>query len=668
MTQSNKDKDQSDIDQANNRYTTAKSYWSPFFAKAAEEKVFITGDQWRSDLRTQRESDGRPVVQLPRIQNFIRQLQSSIRQSKPNLIVSANDDATKDMADVVSDLIRTIQAKSNADTAYDAAGESAIATGFGVLRVYTDYPHYTSFDNDVFIESVYDPSTVLFDPASRDHLFEDADYVFLESVFSKDDYARRIGTSTKLSELAKLRGFSKASPMTTDDEHITIVEYYRKVYEKTTIYKYADIVTGETMITDMKIDDGRHVLVNSRTSSTCKILHSLFDGLEFHNTTEIPGQIIPVIPVLGEQTFINRVRQLKGVVRDSMDAQRIINYTASVQLEVTDLAPKVPWLVEESSIDGYENEWRDANSRNYSYLVYKGKNGVAPPQRMPVATDISSIASIKQSAQDDMQNIFGVFNAALGAESNEISGVAIQNRINQSNQSTYVYKDNLYRSIRQVGRVMTQMLPEYYNGRSMNLLSVDGSDKNVTINIDPLAQFEVSIKEGPTNESARQSLNRDLMSLVTAMPSAAPLVADYIIKNSDLPDTDKLVARLQTLLPQEVRAIEAQDVTNMSPQDMQAQMMKTAQEQQQLNAHAQELEMQNQQLQQELDALKADKSFDHQKLMVDSEIKNRQLQLDATKVELEFELQSQALRIQEKKMNLETVTGENLDAVKIPNL
>jgi len=277
------------VDQANDRYARAKSYWQPFFAKSAEEKAFLHGDQWRPDLRQMREADGRPVVQLPRIQNFIRQLQAQNRQSKPSIVVSANDSSSKEDADIVSGIIRKVEANSSADYAYDHASESAIQTGLGVLRVYTDYSYPTSFDQDIKVEAIYDSATVLFDPASHDHLFEDCEYVFIESIMSREDYARTIGKSTKLSDLSKIVGFTKASPMVIDEERITIVEYYRRVHSKKTLYKYTHIITGEDIVTDSKTDDPNLVLVNQRTTSDCKIEHSLFDGLELHNTTELPA-------------------------------------------------------------------------------------------------------------------------------------------------------------------------------------------------------------------------------------------------------------------------------------------------------------------------------------------------------------------------------------------
>jgi hypothetical protein len=655
-----------EIDIANDRYTQAKGYWAPYYARAAEELAFVGGEQWRSDLRNQRESDGRPVVQLPRIQNFIRQLLSQNRQSRPRLLVSASENSSKSNADIVNGIIRKVEAVSNADSAYDYASEYAVKTGLGFLRVYTDYRHWSSFEQDIYIESIYDPSIVLFDPAARGHLFEDADYVFIETTMSREDYATRIGSSTKLSELSKLVGFNKATPMGIDDDHIIVLEYIRKEYVNTRVYKYANISTGETRVVTEQIDDLNWVMVNERKTTNCVIKHSLFDGIEFHSTTTIPGSILPIIPVVGEQQFINRVRQLKGVIKDSMDVQRIMNYAASVQLETVDLAPKVPWLVEEGAIEGYENEWREANSRNYSYLVYKARNGVAPPARMPVDTNIGGITSIKQQADADMQAIFGIFDASLGNSSPDNSGVAIQTRVNQSSQSTYIYKDNLFKSIRQVGRIISDIIPYYYNGRTINVIQADGSDKTVTVEIPDTDVFEISIKEGPTNESARQSLNGDLMQIMTVMPQAAPLLADYIISNSDIPGTDKLVARLQTLLPPEVRQVEAAGA-NLDPEEMTAMMMRQQQEVLQINAHAAELEQQVIKLTQELDALKADVSLDAIKQQQDFEIKSKQLQLDATKLELDFQLQSQHIRLQTEKLELEA-SGVKTDQVHVAGL
>jgi hypothetical protein len=659
------DKLQQEIDEANTRYTQAKGYWTPYYARCAEELAFLS-EQWRSDLRNQRESEGRPVVQLPRIQNFIRQLLSQNRQSKPRLLVSASENSSKENADIVNGIIRKTEAVSNADSAYDYASEYAVKTGLGFIRVYTDYRHWSSFDQDVYIESIYDPSTVYFDPASRGHLFEDADYVFIETTMSREDYANRIGSSTKLTELAKLVGFNKATPMGVDSDHIIVLEYIRKVYKKSTVYKYANISTNEVRITTAPVDELNWVLVNQRTTSKCEIRHSLFDGIEFHSTTTFPGEILPVIPVIGEQQFINRVRQLKGVIKDSMDVQRIMNYAASVQLETVDLAPKVPWLVEEGAIEGYENEWREANSRNYSYLVYKARNGVQPPQRMPVDTNITGITSIKQQADADMQAIFGIFDASLGNASPDNSGVAIQTRVNQSSQSTYIYKDNLFKSIRQVGRIISDIIPTFYNGRTINIIQADGTDQTVTVNIPDTDVFEISIKEGPTNESARQSLNADLMQLVTAMPQAAPLLADYIIRNSDIPGTDRLVARLQTLLPVEVRQIESAG-ENMKPEELQALMMQQQQEAQQLNAHAAELEQTVAKLTQEIQALKSDNRLDAERQRQDYEIKSKQLQLDATKLELDFQLQSQNIRLQTAKLELEA-SGVKTDQIQPTNL
>lgn len=668
------DKIQEQIDTANSRYQKANSYWEPLFKRIAEEKRFLCGDQWDSQLKVLRETDGRPCVQVPRLSNFVRQLHSQIRQSEVEIDVNAENNGTKQQADIIKAIIKKIENQSSVENSYDQAGLDSIVGGWGVLRVYGEYKSKNTFDQDLFIESIYDPTTVFFDPNSTCPIFSDSKYAFIEAIMTKEEYAQKIGQKSKILDTSKLVGFStKLSPNIIDDEHISVLEYYYKEYKEDTIYKLQNVITGETAVSREAPDPSimEIVVIEKRKIEKCIIHHCLFDGVEFHNQTIIPGECIPLVPVVGETTFINRVRFIKGAVRDSLDTQRILNYTASTQLEMIDLAPKSPWLVTDDAIAGYEDSWQDANSRNYSYLVYNSRAS-APPQRMPAGVDVGPIAAIKAQAENDLQAVFGVYDASLGNASNEISGTAINARVNQSNKSTFVYKDNLHKAIKQIGKVLVEMIPHYYNGRVETLSITNGTDVRVPVEIDPNADFQVDVIEIKNTETQRQELNSELLKLAQAIPQVQPLIADYIVKNSDITGTEPLVARLSTLLPPEIRQMESQNIND--PRQLQSVLNQKAQEAQQLNATLQQLQMQLQQLQVENDKLKSDNSLEQQKLEQDRQkaqmeyqYKNKALQIDATKMKLDFDLSVQQQKLEEHKLMLEAV-GVNTDQLSTVSL
>lgn len=642
------------------RYLKAKADWADFYASAKDDMKFLLGDQWNESTRRDREMAGRPVLTLPRTSNFIRQIEAQLRQSQTSLQVSSKTNGSKEDADIIANIVRAIESQSTAKNVYSLAGQFAVRTGLGFMRVVSDYPHWTSFDQNLYIEEITDPSRVLFDPNARANLLQDAQYVFIESVMARSEFESTVA-SPSARERIKNHGFQKYSDLVVDDETTIVLEYFYKTSKSTTIYKYVNSLTQDVILTeDRNSVDNTYILVNSRKTNKVVIKHCLFDGVEFYNETEFPGQIIPVVPVFGEVCNVNGELIIKGAISDVKDAQRLLNYTASVEVEVVDAAPKAPWLIAEGSIDGYEEQWRKANTSNCAYLLYKNKNSNPPPSRAAFDTNISAIATIKSQAEADIQNIFGIFDTQLGANSQEVSGVAINARNAGAAKSTYVYRDNLNASIRQVGQILVDAIPTFYNGRTITTIKANGVDAEVEVNLNEMDGFQVQVVSGPSDDTQRETLTSQLLNLATILPTAAPLLADIIVSNSDLIGSETVVARLKTLLPPAIVQAESQEIDENMAKTM---LVQSAQQLDQLNASAQETEQQLQQCQQELQTLKADKSLDAQKMQMDYEVKMKQLQIDATKLQLDFEISAQNLKLQEEKLAYEATTGNQTDAI-----
>jgi len=77
------------------------------------------------------------------------------------------------------------------------------------------------------------------------------------------------------------------------------------------------------------------------------------------------------------------------MVADLMDPARMYNYWRTMETELLALAPKAPFIVAAGQLDGHP-EWKDANQKPYSALVYEpafveqpdgSKQVLPPPQR-----------------------------------------------------------------------------------------------------------------------------------------------------------------------------------------------------------------------------------------------------------------------------------------------
>jgi hypothetical protein len=87
------------------------------------------------------------------------------------------------------------------------------------------------------------------------------------------------------------------------------------------------------------------------------------------------------------------------------------------------------------------------------------------------------------NASDDIKAIVGIYDASLGARSNETSGVAINARDRQADTGTFHFIDNLSRAIRHAGRIMIDLIPQVYRvPRVVRIIGKDGKPQMAPVN------------------------------------------------------------------------------------------------------------------------------------------------------------------------------------------
>ena len=125
-----------------------------------------------------------------------------------------------------------------------------------------------------------------------------------------------------------------------------------------------------------------------------------------------PGKWIPIIEWVGNEVDLEGKVTRKGVIRDAKDPQRMYNYWATSETELVALAPKAPYIMEEGQVEGHEQKWKQANTKCYPYLLYKGTalsgKPAPPPQRNQPMGPSGALIAAKQGASEDMQAVTGI--------------------------------------------------------------------------------------------------------------------------------------------------------------------------------------------------------------------------------------------------------------------
>ena len=81
-------------------------------------------------------------------------------------------------------------------------------------------------------------------------------------------------------------------------------------------------------------------------------------------------------------------------------------------------------------------------------------------------------------ASDDIKATTGIFDASLGAQGNETSGIAIRQRQSQAGLANAHFIDNLNRAIRQCGIILCDLIPKIYDAADMLDLPWDGPESD----------------------------------------------------------------------------------------------------------------------------------------------------------------------------------------------
>ena len=600
IPQGNSDKDI--LERARSRFTACEEAEADIRKDAVDDIKFCSGDQWPEDVKTARVLDKRPCLTINRLTEQLRQVLNEQRQNRPAIKVNPVDDhADIETAEVFEGLIRHIEYASNAEIAYDTASDGQVKGGFGYFRLITQYCEPTSFDLDIIIKRIRDPFSVYLDPNYTEPDGSDAEFGFIVDTMSKDQYKRQYPDSS-LGQAMDWSSIGSSSGGWMNKDEVRIAEYYEKQYRKTKIFLLSD---GRTVQADELNEEAMASLVNSmgeipsvvnqRETEIAEIKWYKINGVDILDRTDVHGTYIPIIPVLGDEYFINGRRMLESLVRHAKDPQRMYNYWKTAATEMIALAPKAPFIGMEGQFEGFEDQWKQANTKSYPFLQYKNvsmSNGqpAAPPQRNTYEPPVGAINQQSIACVEDIKATTGIYDASLGNRGQELSGVAIQRRVQQSNVTNFHFADNFKRSLRHAGKILLEWIPKVYNKpQAVRVLGADGQQKIVRINeifmengvqkgyYFASGKYDVTIDTGPSYQTKRQEAVADMLDLTRAVPQTMANALDLLVRNMDWPEAQKVADRLKKMLPPGLAEPEGDDEKAQIPPEAQMALMKANQ-------------------------------------------------------------------------------------------
>lgn len=590
---------------------------------------FLTGDQWPDDVRQQREREGKSCLTINGLSQFVRRVTGQIRAMNPAIrVIPADSAASPDVAEIMAGMIRQIEYECNGSSVYERAGELAAACGIGAFRIRADYTDPLSFEQECIIEPIHNPFSVFWDPLAKSPDRSDAAYCFIAEDMSVEDFRAQFPDARVIDATSDhhMQGLSHW----LHGDRVTVAEYYWIERREATIGLMADGSVVENPRPPM-------APVKTRKTTIPVVKWAKISGAEvLEGPLDVPSRYIPVIAVTGEEWPVGEAVYRSSVIRFAKDAQQLYNMARTENAEIIRLQSKAPYIGTTKQFEGFESLWAKANTTNAPFLPYN-PDPMAPgrPQREQPPVASQAFLNEIQLAAEDMKRTTGIYDASLGARSNETSGVAIQQRQQEAEQANSIYADNVAKAVAQAGRVLVDMIPRVYDTQRMvRILGEDDEERIVTINAivqtaDGLApvndltigKYDVRLSVGPSYQTKREQAAEGMTSFIQAYPAAAPIIGDLYVRAQEWPDADRIAERLKRAVPPNVLGDEDHD-QDQSPEAM-AQRQQ-AMQQQMMQQHAAQQQAQMMQAQAQID-------------LAEREAKARKAAADAARAEAEAE-------------------------------
>ena len=533
-------------------------------SEALEDLKFAAGDQWPVEIQNSRVLEARPCLTVNKVDAYCRQLTNQMRQQRPRIKVHGmNTESDARMAEILQGICRHIETQSDADQAYDRAGDFAVRMGWGYWRVTTDYVRDDSFDQEIYIKAIDNPFTVYFDPNSVMPDGSDAETVLITTVISKANF-KKMYPEAETEQGFTMRGTGDTNPEWVMKEDIRLAEYFYTERKAIKIHLLSDgsSVKSDELPSQETLDAAGITIVETRNSYEKKIKWCKLTSMEVLEEGEWAGKYIPIVPVYGQETVVENKKKKFGIVRMAKDPQRMYNFWQTSLTESVALAPKAKWLLAEGQDEGHENEWAQANIKSMPVLRYKqtdidGKPAPVP-QRLQPEPPPAGIMAAAQSMTTDLMQVVGIFDPSQLPTGN-ISGKALQGQQQQVDMTNFHYYDNLTRSIRQTGRIILDLVPKIYDReRVMRIIGDDGKPEILTINqfgqdeegINKIlndvtvGEYDVVMDTGPGYNSKRQEAVDSMMQLFAADPTLIQQAGDLLVRNMDFPGAETIADRL----------------------------------------------------------------------------------------------------------------------------
>lgn len=532
--------------------------WDPILEEAKLDMKFVSGDPWDEKDKKAREDAGRQCLTLDELNQYFNQGINDLRANPLGMKFSPRGNgATKKGAEFYQNKAREIEYRSRAQVAYITAAENMFQQGIGWCRLNTKFKDVRSWNQDIWIEPVMNPTQVLPDPNSIWPDSRDTSRLIYIETRSISQFKREF-KGAKVQDFGR-EAKAKASAWLREGK-IDVGEFWKKVPFTRRLLMLTpkgrpngpirSVFLDE--LPDKKVPEGWIVRREEDREDT-KVVQYLTNGLEILKTRDWAGKDIPFVSFFGKVLYVNGKRVILSQTRLARDPYMAYCFYRTCEMEIVGLTTKNPyWAYEDQLSPDMMEEIAKSLHEPVAVLLAKhsvpglGPNQVLPlPTRNQFSADIAAYSMGAEEMRRAIQAAMGISPMPTSMQKdNQKSGKAVEKMEASMQKGSFHFVDHYQGGITRVAELCENLIDKIHDTAADEWVrQQDGTSTQVRINdpsdpesIDVKGDYEPTVSAGPSFDDERAAGEAFVDSIIGNLKTIAelrgPQVASAILAKS----------------------------------------------------------------------------------------------------------------------------------------
>jgi hypothetical protein len=500
--------------------------------------AFYDGDQWTADEVQRLTENGQPVLVVNKIAAKIDNIAGTEISSRTRILYRSRSgvESEERTARILSDLALYVAERGDQPIEISNVFRAGLVTGIGWMDIGVER---AAGDTHIFCRCE-DEMSVIWDPNSRRLDFSDANFVARERDLDDRELRQLFMSAEAGFEAASAwRGLGVFDPGAKPGL-TRVVELQYKTQEPLFTYR----APSGDLVHSFEELPPPYQLQEEAQSTRVYVAYLTGNALLEHRPLGYASTEFTLIP------FVFKRRREDGrpygLVKTAIDPQRELNKRRSKAMHILSTAQVI---ADVDAVDDPNLLAREAARPDGLILKRPGKD-----LRIERNTDLAATqVRVMEQAAQDIQDVMGVFDEAIGRHSNAVSGVAIQTRQVASTMNQMFAFDALRRTKKRLGLIVLHLIRQFFTAekviritdrfdgpRILRLNTAEPDSLNLSqIQVD---DYDVSVEEVPDVMTSREL---DLSQLTLLKNAGVPIPPHVLVEATSLRRKDELIAYLR---------------------------------------------------------------------------------------------------------------------------